>query len=79
MSSDILQIASNGTTADAQVPFDPFSMNSVTQAMPTAQYNPYLEDTSNIGSNGAAYYQAQTTYTAPAQPVGSQCPELALC
>jgi PAB-dependent poly(A)-specific ribonuclease subunit 3 len=44
-------------------------MGTVNQALPTTQYNPYLEDTSNLPNNGSAYYQPQSTYTAPAQPV----------
>jgi PAB-dependent poly(A)-specific ribonuclease subunit 3 len=45
-------------------------MSSISQAMPSAPYNPYLEDTSAMPSNGAAYYQAQPSFAAPAQPVG---------
>ena len=37
--------------------------------MPSTQYNPYLEDNSNITANGAAYYQPQPTFTAPPQTV----------
>lgn len=44
-------------------------MSAVVQAMPTTQYNPYLEDTTSITNNNSAYYQSQTTYNAPAQPV----------
>ena len=44
-------------------------MAPLAQAMPTTQYNPYLEDNSSMAANGAPYYQSQTTYTAPAQPV----------
>jgi PAB-dependent poly(A)-specific ribonuclease subunit 3 len=47
-------------------------MSSVAQAMPPTPYNPYLEDTSSLANNGAAYYTAQSTYTAPAQPVSFQ-------
>jgi PAB-dependent poly(A)-specific ribonuclease subunit 3 len=69
---DPTKVIQNGTAPDAQVPFDPFQMAPLAQAMPTAtQYNPYLEDTTNIASNGAAYYQPQTTFAAPAQPVSS--------
>lgn len=63
-------VIQNGTASDAQVSFDPFQMAPLAQAMPTAaQYNPYLEDATNIASNGAAYYQSQTTFAAPAQPL----------
>jgi PAB-dependent poly(A)-specific ribonuclease subunit 3 len=64
-----IQIATNGAGTESQVPFDPFSMSSVAQAISTPQYNPYLEDTNNLTNNGTAYFPAQTTYTAPAQPV----------
>lgn len=49
-------------------------MGSVVQALPTAQYNPYLEDASNIGNSNSAYYQTQSAYTAPAQPVSNVLP-----
>lgn len=61
-------VSSNGTTPDP-ASYDPFSMAAVAQAMPTTQFNPYLDDTSNIANNGSAYYQTQPTYTAPAQPL----------
>ncbi|KAF8854360.1 PAB-dependent poly(A)-specific ribonuclease subunit PAN3 [Acephala macrosclerotiorum] len=57
----------NGSAAD-QSSYDPFSMQSLNQAMPTGAYNPYLEDTS-IPSNTAGYFQAPTTFNAPAQPL----------
>jgi hypothetical protein len=45
-------------------------MSNVTQAVPaTTQYNPYLEDNSNIGNNAAAWIQSQTAFIAPGQPV----------
>ena len=69
MAADFTQAPQNGSVPDAQVPYDPFQMTPLTSVLPTTQYNPYLEDTTNIASNGAAYYQPQTTYTAPAQPV----------
>lgn len=69
MAIDFIQTAQNGTVPDTQGSFDPFQMTPLSQVLPTTQYNPYLEDTTNITSNGAAYYQPQTTYTAPAQPV----------
>ncbi|KAG0651465.1 Poly(A)-nuclease deadenylation complex subunit 3 [Hyphodiscus hymeniophilus] len=59
----------NGTTPDTQSSYDPFQMTPLTQVLPTTPYNPYLEDSTNIASNGASYYQPQTTYTAPAQPL----------
>ncbi|OBT93978.2 PAB-dependent poly(A)-specific ribonuclease subunit 3 [Pseudogymnoascus verrucosus] len=57
----------NGGGLDAQVPFDPFTIPNSTQAVPAAQYNPYLEDTSAGAS--AAYYPGQASYAATAQPL----------
>jgi len=68
----LFQIAANGTAADAQMPYDPFSMSSVADAMPSAPYNPYLQDNSAMPSNGAGYYQHQPSFAAPAQPVSKQ-------
>lgn len=54
---------------DTQVPYDPFTIPNVSQAAPT-QYNPYLEDNSNLvaGAN-TAYYPTQASYAPTAQPV----------
>jgi PAB-dependent poly(A)-specific ribonuclease subunit 3 len=41
------------------------------QGIPSAPYNPYLEENSAMPSNGAAYYQPQPSFTAPAQPVST--------
>lgn len=62
-------VAANGAGADSQLPYDPFPMSAVGQAMPTTQYNPYLEETSNLANNGAAFFPSQPAYTAPAQPL----------
>lgn len=67
--SNAVQVAPNGAGADSQLPYDPFSMSAVGQAIPTTQYNPYLEETNNLANNGATYFPSQPTYTAPAQPV----------
>ena len=49
ITTDLTKVVQNGTSSDAQVPFDPFQMTPLAQAMPTAaQYNPYLEDTANL-------------------------------
>ncbi|CAG8954277.1 hypothetical protein HYFRA_00005898 [Hymenoscyphus fraxineus] len=49
---------------------DPFQMSAVTQAMPTpTQYNPYLEENSTMGSNGAGYFQSAAAFIAPGQPL----------
>jgi PAB-dependent poly(A)-specific ribonuclease subunit 3 len=44
-------------------------MAAVTQAIPTTQYNPYLEDTTSITANGGAFFQGQANYTTPVQPL----------
>ncbi len=44
-------------------------MQAMCQAMPTAAYNPYLEENS-IPTNAAGYFQTQTAFAGPAQPVG---------
>lgn len=62
-----LQSTLNGGGLDAQVPFDPFTIPNSTQAVPAAQYNPYLEDSSAGAS--AAYYPGQASYAPTAQPV----------
>lgn len=46
-------------------------MSSMAQGLSSAPYNPYLEDTSAMPSNGAAYYQAQPSFASPAQPVST--------
>jgi len=59
-------------TPDTQAQFDPFQsldMGGQLNLPATAQYNPYLEDNSNMANNGGAYYQPQPTYTVPQQPV----------
>ena len=57
------QAAANGSTLDSQSLYDPFTMSATNQTVPTAQYNPYLEDSNNIASSGNAYYTTQPTYT----------------
>lgn len=65
-----LQSTLNGSTLDAQVSYDPFTMPNATQSVPSAQYNPYLEDSANmVAGSGTAYYPAQASYAATAQPV----------
>jgi hypothetical protein len=59
----------NGGGIDSQAAYDPFTMSNNAQAVPSAPYNPYLEDSSTIAGAGSAYYPAQATYAATAQPV----------
>lgn len=62
------QNVTNGA-ADLQQSYDPFSMSAVAQAIPPAQFNPYLEDNASITGTTAAYYGGQNTYATAIQPV----------
>lgn len=44
-------------------------MSSVGHSLPTAGFNPYAEDHTNLTTGAAPYYAAQTAYTTPLQPV----------
>ncbi|KAI1819672.1 hypothetical protein F4861DRAFT_526079 [Xylaria intraflava] len=57
----------NGTT-DSSTGFDPF-MSTITQGIQSAQYNPYVEEHNPLAAAGASYYGAQSTYSAPQQPL----------
>ncbi|KAI0172430.1 hypothetical protein GGR52DRAFT_544516 [Hypoxylon sp. FL1284] len=59
----------NGSTDSGSLGYDPFSMSTVNQALPSTQYNPYAEDHSALTGAGASYYTAQNSYTAPSQPL----------
>lgn len=65
----MVTMPANGAIPDVQMPYDPFSMPAVADALPAAPYNPYLQENTSMPSNGAAYYQAQPSFAAPAQPV----------
>ena len=43
-------------------------MQSMNQTIPSAPYNPYLEE-NNISTNAGSYFQTQTAFSSPAQPV----------
>lgn len=62
-----MQLGANGS---AEATYDPFAMSSLTQNVATPQYNPYLEDPNASAAAGGAYFPAQSSYTAPTQPVG---------
>lgn len=69
-SYDLSTSALNGNTLDSQVSYDPFTLPNAGQTVPSAQYNPYLEDNVNIvGGAGGSYYPTQGTYAATAQPL----------
>ncbi|PBP22146.1 PAB-dependent poly(A)-specific ribonuclease subunit PAN3 [Diplocarpon rosae] len=61
-------LLTNGGTPDAIPTFDPFSMQTINQAIPTTTYNPYLEE-NQITPNAATYFQTQAAFVGPAQPL----------
>lgn len=61
--------ATNGATDGGSLAYDPFTMSSVNQALPSTQYNPYAEDHNALAGAGAPYYAPQNSYTAPSQPL----------
>lgn len=45
-------------------------MSGVNQALSsTTPYNPYADETNNISSNGAGYFQTPAAFITPNQPV----------
>lgn len=67
--------STNGASPDSGLQsYDPFTMSSMGQALPAAQFNPYANDHNHMAAgHGSAYYQGQAGYAAPLQPVSS-CP-----
>ena len=63
------QGVSNGAGQDGGVSYDPFAMASVGQSLPGQQYNPYAEDQSAMGGASAGYFQAQSAFAPPLQPL----------
>ncbi|KAI1662480.1 hypothetical protein F4813DRAFT_109722 [Daldinia decipiens] len=61
--------ASNGSADGGSLGYDPFTMSSVNQALPSTPYNPYAEDHNALAGTGAPYYTAQNSYAAPSQPL----------
>ncbi|CAM1501597.1 Fc.00g035810.m01.CDS01 [Cosmosporella sp. VM-42] len=59
----------NGSSQDGGVSFDPFSMSSVSQTLPSTPFNPYAEDHGAIGAPTSNYFQAQGAFNAPLQPL----------
>ncbi|TVY27530.1 PAN2-PAN3 deadenylation complex subunit PAN3 [Lachnellula hyalina] len=61
-------LATDGAS-DGQSAYDPFSMTGVNQALSTATpYNPY-DESNNISSNGAGYFQTPTPFITTNQPL----------
>jgi PAB-dependent poly(A)-specific ribonuclease subunit 3 len=44
-------------------------MSSVSQGLPTPQFNPYAENHDPLGSHGAGYFQAQSAFPTTLQPL----------
>ncbi|KAI1472327.1 uncharacterized protein F4812DRAFT_454142 [Daldinia caldariorum] len=61
--------ATNGSADGGPLGYDPFTMPSVSQALPSAQYNPYADDHNALAGAGAPYFAAQNSYTTPSQPL----------
>ncbi|RYO81268.1 hypothetical protein DL766_007379 [Monosporascus sp. MC13-8B] len=61
--------AANGSTDSSSLGYDPFTMSNVGHTLPTAGYNPYAEDHTNMAAGAAPYYAAQSAYTTPLQPL----------
>ncbi|KAH7176685.1 hypothetical protein EDB81DRAFT_48462 [Dactylonectria macrodidyma] len=59
----------NGSAQDGTVSFDPFSMSSVSQGLPTPQFNPYADDHGGLGPHGSNYFQAQGAFPTSLQPL----------
>ncbi|KAI0012041.1 hypothetical protein F4779DRAFT_614991 [Xylariaceae sp. FL0662B] len=61
--------AANGSSDNGSLGYDPFTMSSVNQALPSTQYNPYAEEHNALAGAGAPFYGAQSTFTTPSQPL----------
>ncbi|KAF4421145.1 PAN2-PAN3 deadenylation complex subunit PAN3 [Colletotrichum fructicola] len=62
-------ITANGAASDTGINYDPFTMTSVAQALPTTQFNPYADDPTGLVGSNAAFFQHQNAYTGPLQPL----------
>ncbi|KAI5921752.1 hypothetical protein F4810DRAFT_321025 [Camillea tinctor] len=49
--------------------YDPFTMPSVSQALPSTPFNPYAEDHNPLAGAGSSYFATQNTFSAPSQPL----------
>ncbi|ROT41658.1 PAB-dependent poly(A)-specific ribonuclease subunit PAN3 [Sodiomyces alkalinus F11] len=62
-------INANGTSPEPTgLAYDPFSLSSIGQTLPTPQYNPYAEDPTALGGT-TAFFQQQNTFVPPMQPL----------
>ncbi|KAH6667548.1 PAB-dependent poly(A)-specific ribonuclease subunit PAN3 [Halenospora varia] len=63
-------LSNDGTGSEAHGTYDPFQMAVVGQTLPTTTpYNPYIDESATLASNGAAYYGASTAFISPGQPL----------
>lgn len=69
-SYDLSSTTLEGNTLDSQVSYDPFTIPNTAPSIPQTQYNPYLEDGTNmVAGASAGYYPTQSSYAATAQPL----------
>ncbi|KAF4448903.1 hypothetical protein F53441_7727 [Fusarium austroafricanum] len=59
----------NGSTQDAGISYDPFTVPAVNQGLPTPQFNPYAEDPGALSAHGPSYFPAQTAFANIVQPL----------
>lgn len=63
--------ATNGLSGDtsSETYNTSYSMASMSQVLPTTQFNPYAEDHNSMSAAGGSYYPTQAVYTAQLQPL----------
>ncbi|KAI0476408.1 hypothetical protein GGR56DRAFT_468741 [Xylariaceae sp. FL0804] len=60
----------NGSADSGSIGYDPFTMSNVTQALQSAQFNPYAEEHNPLaGTSGSSFYSAQSNFSGPSQPL----------
>ena len=64
-----IQSTANGSTDNSSIGYDPFTMSSVTHALPTPAFNPYAEDHTSLAPGTGPFYANQNAYSTPLQPV----------
>ncbi len=62
-------LLADGAAADTGSQYDPFAMGTSAHSLAPTPFNPYANDQSNMSGPSAAYFQSQTGYAAPPQPV----------
>ncbi|KAI1005236.1 PAN2-PAN3 deadenylation complex subunit [Podosphaera aphanis] len=59
-------LATNETATEST--FDPFTLNTMSRALPATPFNPYLEENTNVTNTGP-YFQTQPSFPASTQPL----------